>query len=98
MRVFREGNALGRIVEQARESAPHIVRLLEREIPHVVDVLGRIEPRLLLCLERNVGPCLVRVTREENAFGNTKARVVLGELFRIDHSSERIAQRSGNAG
>jgi hypothetical protein len=41
---------------------------------------------------------LVRMTGEQDALSDAEPCVVLGELCWIDHSSERIAQRSGNAG
>jgi hypothetical protein len=97
MRVFGEGYTLRRIIEEARESVSYFVCLLEGEIPDVVNVFRRIEPRLLLRLERDIRPGLMRMTSEENPLGDAETLVVLGEPFRIDHSSERIAHKSGNA-
>src|SRR6266567_577267 len=98
MCCLRLRDALGRIVQEPCEPAPHLIALCKCEIPHVIDMFGSIEPRLLLRFERHVRPRLVRVAGEQNAFGNAKAGVVLGQLLRIDQSADRIAQRSGNAG
>src|SRR5437016_1245818 len=98
MRVLRERDALRRVVEQPRKAAPHLLGLLEREIPDVIDMLGRVEPRLLLCLEGDIGPRLMGVPSQQNALSDAKTTVVLRQLLRIDPSSARIAQRSGNAG
>src|ERR1041385_4370971 len=83
VRVRRERDVVACIVEQTREPGAHLVRLLERLLPHIIDILGRIEPRLLLRLERHVGPRLMRMTRKENALADSEARVVFGEFFRI---------------
>src|SRR5688572_27454264 len=98
MGVRRQRDPLGRIVEQPREATTYLVGFLEREIPDVVDMLGGIEPGLLLRLERHIGPRLMRVAGQQNPLGYAKATVMLGKLFGADHSSERIAQRSGKAG
>src|SRR2546421_4251312 len=98
MCVRRQRNAIRRIVEQPRKSTSHVVCFLECLVPHIIHQLGGVEPCLLLRLERDIGPCLVRVSGEKDSFSNAKASVVLGKLVRIYHSSERIAQRSGNAG
>src|SRR2546427_9101559 len=45
MGVLRQRDALGRIVQEPCEPAPHLIGLCKREIPHVVDMLGSIEPR-----------------------------------------------------
>lgn len=72
MRVFCQGNVFGRVVEQPRKAPPDLVGLLEREIPHIIDVLGRVEPRLLLRFECDIGPRLMGMTGEENALGNAE--------------------------
>src|SRR5258705_11133016 len=98
MGVRRERHPVSRIGAQARQAAAPIVRLLKCLVPHIVDEFRCVEPGLLLRLERDVRPRLVRMTRKKNAFGDSKACVMLGELFRIDHSSDLIAHRSGKAG
>src|ERR1043166_3693114 len=70
-------------VYQTRDPGAHLVRLLERLLPHVIDILGRIEPRLLLRLERDIGPRLMRMTREQNALAHSEPSVVFGDFFRI---------------
>lgn len=98
MRVGSKGDPIGRVIQEPSKPAPHVVRFLESFFPDVVDRLRSIQPRLLLRLKRYIGPRLVRMSREQNPFGDPEATVMLGELFGIDHSSERIAQRSGKAG
>src|SRR5438093_11038943 len=85
MGVLRQRDALGRIVQEAREPAPHLVRLLECLLPYVVHQLRCIQPRLLLSFEGNIGPSLVRMTGKKNPFSDAEASVVFGELLWIDH-------------
>src|SRR5438477_624744 len=98
MRVRGERDTIGRIVQQPREPAPHLVRLLECLLPYVINEFGCVEPSLLLRLERDVRPCLMGVTREQNAFGDTKATVVRGELFGVDHDAERRRRTAEDGG
>src|SRR6267142_7035170 len=98
MRVRGERDAIGRVVQQTRKAAPHLVGLLECVIPNIVNQLSGIEPRLLLGLKCDIRPGLMRMAGEQDALSDAEPCVVLGELCWIDHSSERIAQRSGHAG
>src|ERR1051325_1711858 len=83
VRVRRERDVVACIVEQTREPGAHLIRLLERLLPHIVDILGRIEPRLLLRLERDIAPRLMRMTREPNALAPWEPSVVFGNFFKI---------------
>ena len=74
--------AAGAEIHKSLTPAQQVIKLVNEAL---VDMLGRIEPRLLLRLECDIGPRLMRMAREQNSFGYTKARVVLRELFRIDH-------------
>src|SRR6266705_7211861 len=98
MRVRGEGDPIGRVVEQARKSTPHFIGFLECLVPHIVDQLRGIQPGLLLRFECDVRPGLMGMTGQQDSLGDSKPRVVFSQLFRVDHSSERIAQRSGKAG
>ena len=96
------------VVEQPRESSAHPFRHFEGSVPLAVEILGGVQPGLLLSVKSTVGPCLVRVTGQEQPFADTETRIelseriwVLEEKFRKkDHrpNSDRIAHRSGNAG
>jgi hypothetical protein len=48
-------------------------------------MLGRIEPGLLLCLKCNIGPRLMGMTCEEDSLRYAEARVMLCNVFGIDH-------------
>ena len=64
------------VSEQPPETRLYARGLLGRPFPFVVHQLGRIEPGLLLRLERDVGPRLVRVAGQEKTLGHTESRVV----------------------
>src|SRR6266516_855473 len=93
MRVLRERDALGRIVQEPREPPPHLVRLLERLLPHIIDILGRIEPCLLLRFKSNIGPGLMRMPGQKNSLTDPETSVVLRQLFRIDQASAALRRR-----
>jgi hypothetical protein len=75
VRVLGQGDPLGLVAQQAREAEPHAVGLGERPVPFFVRQLRRIQPGLLLPLEAAVGPCLVRVARETETFGDAEPAV-----------------------
>ncbi len=96
MRVRPERDGRAGVVEQPPNAVAQPLRLRERALPLEVRMLGRVLPRLQLPLAADVGPGLVRMSRQEQALGDTKGRVVSGEA--LDQSSLRIAQRSGKNG
>ncbi len=98
MRVRRQRDSVWGVVEQSREPTSYFNGFVKRFFPYVVHVFCRIEPRLLLRRKRHVGPRLMGMSGEQNTLCHPKATVVFGQLSRVDHSSDRIAQRSGNAG
>src|SRR5207253_7168832 len=98
MGVRGERDTIGRIIQQPRKSTAHVIGFLKCLLPYVINEFGCVEPRLLLRLERDVRPCLMGVTREQNAFGDTKATVVRGELFGVDHDAERRRRTAEDGG
>ena len=93
VRVLAEGDVLRRVAEQSGEAGPTCRRLSGRPRPLVVDELGGIEPRALLGLEADVGPRLVGMSGQQQAFGDVEARVVWGEGVRY-HACARLQLRA----
>src|SRR6266545_6491730 len=83
-----ERDLVRRVVEQPRKPTPYLDGFVKRLFPHIVYEFSGIKPRLLLRLERYIGPCLMGVPGEEDSLRDPKACVVLGELFWLDHNSE----------
>jgi hypothetical protein len=73
VRVLSEGDVPAIVADKPGESSPHRRRLNGRAIPFLVHELCRVEPRALLRFESGVGPRLMRVTRQQQAFSNSKA-------------------------
>jgi hypothetical protein len=69
--------------QQASPVAPHLVCDLRRARPLVIDEPRRVEPGLLLRLESDIGPRLVRMACQEQPLRDSEARVVTGEVERI---------------
>ena len=61
-----------------------LLRLHLGEVPFSIHMPGRVEPCPLLCLEGDVGPRLVGVTREQKALRDAKVCIVPGESGCVD--------------
>ena len=73
VRVLAERDVAVGIAEQTPESGLHQGRLLSRALPFRVDELRGVEPRLLLRLESNVRPGLMRVAGQQKPLGDAEA-------------------------
>jgi hypothetical protein len=71
--VLSKRDVRGIVADEPGESGPHGGRLDGRAIPFLVDELRRVEPRALLRFESDVGPRLMRVAGQQQAFSNPKA-------------------------
>jgi hypothetical protein len=91
MRVLAERDVAVGIAKQTPESSLHQRRLLSRALPFRIHELRGVEPRLLLRLESNVRPGLVRMTGQQKPLGDAEPRIVLCKLhFRIQISEFRL--------
>ena len=79
MRVLAERDLFDVCTEQPREARPDVLRPLFRLCPFVIDQFRRIQPRLLLRIERHVRPGLVGMAGQQQALGDAEAGVVEGE-------------------
>ena len=68
------------IVQQPAKSAAHVVGDGLRFLPLGIDQLRRIEPRLLLRLEGDIRPRLMRMAGEEQTLADLESRVVNREI------------------
>ena len=105
VRAGAERDLAARVVQQAAEPGAHLVGLRERALPLVVDAFCGVVERLELAVAGDIRPGLVRVPGQQQAIGHAKARVVRGQgvgrgrqACQRDHSSLRMAHRSGNTG
>ena len=103
--VGRQRDAAARVAEQAGEPLPDLFGPGEGALPLLVHQLRRVEPRVGLGLEADVGPGLVRMAGEEQPVRHPEAPVVrregigrAGERGEVHYSSVRMAQRSGKSG
>ena len=64
------------VVQQLPVARAHLVGHPERPLPFVVHMLGGVEPGLLLSLEGDIRPGLVRMPGQQHAIRHAKARVV----------------------
>ena len=76
VRVLAQRDVGAGIAQQPGEPVAHLGRARFGALPLVVHQLRRIEPGLLLRLERHVGPGLVGMAGQQQAFGHAEARVV----------------------
>ena len=80
--VLTEDDVAVGIVQQSLPSGANAISDNAGAIPFVVHELGRIEPCPLLRFERDIGPCLMRMTGEQNPLTNPKPRVMPRQLNR----------------
>ena len=73
MCVLSECDIGAAVANQPGEAGADCVRLERGPLPFVVDELRSLEPCALLRLEADVGPRLVRVTGQQQAFGDAKS-------------------------
>jgi hypothetical protein len=91
MRILPQRDLAIGIVEQPSKSAAHRVGHLGRPAPLAIDERRGVEPRLLLRLESNVRPGLVRMTGQQKPLGDAEPRIVLCEVhFRLQISDFRL--------
>ncbi len=76
MSVRPQGDVTGRIVQQTAPAFAHFVGNGSSAVPFLVDQRGGIQPGLLLRVEGDVGPGLMRMPRQEQSIGNSKPGVV----------------------
>ena len=105
VRAGTERDVARGVSEQAAEPGAHLVGPGGGDVPLVIDELGGVVERLELAVPGHVGPRLVRVPGQQEPLGHPEAGVVrrqrvgrVGETVEGDHSSLRMAQRSGNTG
>ena len=84
VRALSEGHETGLIVEQRGHGLSVPLRLHLGEVPFSIHMQGRVEPCPLLCLEGDVGPRLMGVTREQKALRDAKVCIVPGESGCVD--------------
>jgi hypothetical protein len=95
--VLAERDVRRVVAEQARETGPGAGRLRVRLLPFVVNVFGRIEPRPLLGLESDVGPCLVRVAGQQQPLADAEARIVMRERWDVVRGGQNVRSRNRRA-
>ncbi len=93
VRVLPERDVAVGAVQQPPKPRLHARRLLGRTFPLRIYELRRIQPRLLLGLEPDIGPRLMRVAGEQEALGDAEATVMLRQWrrhFRVQISEFRL--------
>ena len=90
VRIRRQRHASAGAPQQPCEAVAHELRLRERMLPFVVDVPCGVEPGILVRLERLVGPGLMRVAGQQQAFRNAEPRVERRERVRGGVERRRI--------
>jgi hypothetical protein len=105
VRAGAESDLAVRVVEQPPEAGAHLVGSGERAVPLVVDQRRRVVEGLELGVAGDVRPRLVRVAGQQQPFGHPEPGVVrrqgirrASQVVEPDHSSLRMAHRSGNTG
>ena len=72
VRVRPQGDVAVRIVQQPPPACAHFVGNGSSAVPFLVDQRGGIQPGLLLRVERDVGPGLMRMPGQEQSLGDSK--------------------------
>ncbi len=90
VRIRRERYTSAGASQQPCEAVAHVLRLRERMLPFVVDVPCGVEPCILVRLERLVGPGLMRMAGQQQAFRDAEPRVERRERIRGGVQRRRI--------